>query len=144
MENELESLDRPQPSVQQPDDGLPESTTPVKATLGMVLVVAGLAILIASLVLRDGNLTGKMPTIPYAGLMARLIGTIVMVLGMFLLGRGGMIKFGCVLFVGGLISYLGNVIINHEFGGAANGLGGLAVLLGIILVAVANGWLGKE
>jgi len=39
---------------------------------------------------------------------------------------------------------LGNVLINHEFGGAANGLGGVAALLGLILIAVANGWLGQE
>jgi hypothetical protein len=110
----------------------------------MILVVAGMAILIASLIVRDGNLTGKMLTFPYAGLLTRIVGTLVMILGMALLGKGGMVKFGCVLMIGGAAAYLGNLLINHEVMGLANGLGGLAVLLGLILVAVANGWLGHE
>jgi hypothetical protein len=144
LENEQEPSSTPEIAKTQAGGELPECAGPAHAVLGMVLVVAGMAILIASLILRDGNLTGRMPTIPYAGLLARILGTAVMIGGMALLGKGGMIKFGCVLLVGGFISYLGNVIINHEFGGAANGLGGLAVLLGIILLAVANGWLGNE
>jgi hypothetical protein len=116
----------------------------VQGLAGMILVVAGMAILVASLIIRDGNLTGKMLTFPYAGLLTRVVGTIVMVLGMAFLGRGGMVKFGCVLMIGGAAAYLGNLIINQEVMGLANGLGGLAALLGLILIAVANGWLGHE
>ena len=53
--------------------------------------------------------------------MSRLPGAFVLIFGMALLGKGGMIKFGCSLI-----------------------FDGLAMLLGIILVAVANGWLVKQ
>jgi hypothetical protein len=116
----------------------------IQGFAGMILVVAGMAILVASLIIRDGNLTGKMLTFPYAGLLTRVVGTLVLVLGMALLGKGGMVKFGCILMIGGAAAYLGNLLINQEVMGLANGLGGLAALLGLILVAVANGWLGQE
>jgi hypothetical protein len=137
----FEAQPTPKPN---PEDDLPAKAGPVSALAGMVLVVLGMAVLIASLILRDGNLTGEMPTFPFAGLLARVVGTLVMVVGMVLLGKSGMVKFGLVLLVGGAVAYLGNVIINHRFDGAANGLGGLAALLGLILLAVANGWLGRE
>jgi hypothetical protein len=144
MGSEKLPLDAPSTRPPKPEDDLPARVSPGRALAGMVLVVLGMAVLIASLILRDGNLSGQMPTFPFAGLLTRVAGTLVMVMGMFLLGKGGMVKFGCVLLIGGALAYFGNVLINHEFGGAANGLGGVAALLGLILIAVANGWLGHE
>lgn len=134
----------PNPAPSNPVGDLPSSVGVGRALIGMVLIVAGLAVLIASLILRDGNLTGRMPTFPYAGLVTKILGAVVMITGMCLLGKGGMVKFGIALLLGGAAAYFGNVIVNHEFGGPANGLGGLAVLLGLVLVAIAKGWIGQE
>jgi hypothetical protein len=134
----------PQSPTHQPDQQSLRPAGVLQGLAGMILVVGGMAILVASLIIRDGNLTGKMLTFPYAGLLTRAVGTLVLVLGMAFLGKGGMVKFGCVLMVAGVAAYLGNLIVNQEVMGLANGLGGLAALLGLILVAVANGWLGHE
>jgi hypothetical protein len=47
-------------------------------------MVAGCAVLIASLIVRDGNLTGKWVTFPYAGLLTKLVGLFILVMGMTL------------------------------------------------------------
>lgn len=140
--NPLPSEPRDVPSSSLADD-LPTNVGPVRGLAGILLILLGMAVLIASLIIRDGNITGRMPTFPFAGMLTKLVGVMVFAVGMFLLGKGGMVRFGCVLLVGGCAAYFGNLIINHEYGGAANGLGGLAALLGIILIAIANGWLGQ-
>jgi hypothetical protein len=140
----VRALQLPQSPTPQQDQKSRRPVWFLQGLAGMFLVVAGMAILVASLIIRDGNRTGQMQTFPYAGLLTRILGTLVMVVGMALLGRGGMVRFGCVLMIGGAAAYLGNLLINHEVMGLANSLGGLAVLLGLILVAVANGWLGQQ
>jgi hypothetical protein len=45
------------------------------------VMLAGCAVLIASLIVRDGNLTGKWVTFPYAGLLTKLVGVLILAMG---------------------------------------------------------------
>ena len=56
----------------------------VSVLLGAPILIVGAGLLFASLVLRDGNLTGKFVTFPFAGLVTKLIGVLVTVTGLFL------------------------------------------------------------
>lgn len=135
---------RPPEQTDPPADDLPTNVGLGRALLGMVMIVGGFAIALASLVLRDGNLTGRMPTIPYAGLIAKIFGAVLFGAGVWVAGRRGSIVLGTSLLIGGAGAYLANLLINHEYGGPVNGIGLLAVLLGIVLIAFVNGWIGQE
>jgi hypothetical protein len=41
-------------------------------------------VLVASLIIRDGNLTGKWVTFPYAGLVTKLVGLFIFIIGLVL------------------------------------------------------------
>jgi hypothetical protein len=49
--------------------------------LGVPLFLLGLATVIASLVIRDGNLTGRFVTFPFAGALTKMVGTFILLLG---------------------------------------------------------------
>lgn len=52
--------------------------------LGVPLVFLGCGVLIASLIVRDGNLTGKFVTFPFAGAVTRMLGIFIFVIGLTL------------------------------------------------------------
>jgi len=54
------------------------------AAIGVPIMIAGCAVLVASLIVRDGNLTGKWVTFPYAGLVTKLVGVFIFVIGLVL------------------------------------------------------------
>lgn len=54
----------------------------LSVVLGSVLMILGSGVLIASLILRDGNITGKLPTFPYAGMITKLVGMAFFVFGL--------------------------------------------------------------
>jgi hypothetical protein len=54
------------------------------AAIGIPIMIAGCAVLVASLIVRDGNLTGKWVTFPYAGLVTKLVGVFIFVIGLVL------------------------------------------------------------
>ena len=58
---------------------------PVVVPAGILLVTLGVAVLLASLVLTDGNQTGRLVTFPLAGDLTAVLGTAVLVFGGLLL-----------------------------------------------------------
>jgi hypothetical protein len=49
--------------------------------LGVPLFLLGLGVLFASLVIRDGNLTGRFVTFPFAGALTKIVGMVILGLG---------------------------------------------------------------
>jgi hypothetical protein len=56
----------------------------ISAAIGVPIMIAGCAVLVASLIIRDGNLTGKWVTFPYAGLVTKLVGLFIFIIGLVL------------------------------------------------------------
>jgi hypothetical protein len=135
-----EQTDFPQAHAQSspsPDESQHRKIGGARGLAGMLLVILASAGFIAVLVVtsRQPKILTKLLAIPPAALGF---------LGLYLMGRHVTLRFGCFLLIGGAASYFGNLIIKHQIDGTANLLGGLAAILGIVLVAFANGWIGHE
>src|SRR5438105_8941154 len=53
----------------------------LSVSLGVPIMIGGCAVIIGSLIVRDGNLTGKWVTFPYAGLVTKLVGIFILTIG---------------------------------------------------------------
>jgi hypothetical protein len=172
MNKNRRSLDTQNPPSPCPDDNLRASAgegrslagmllSTLRALAGMLLTTLGLVTSIVGGVLAkemirallgmhqhvgEGIPTARTLALLVAGFLTFGLGLSLLVAGMFLLGDRGkvrMVRFGCVLFFGGIASYLGNLIVNHGQSRLASGLGLLAAALGLLGIAAAKGWIGK-
>jgi hypothetical protein len=54
----------------------------VTVSIGVPIMIVGCAVMVASLIVRDGNLTGKWVTFPYAGLVTKIVGLFIFLIGL--------------------------------------------------------------
>lgn len=153
--------DRRSPNLQDassssPDDNLHTILSAGRALAGMLLTILGLVIgLVGGFLVEQPHNLGKDilgEDATMAGLLAlKVVGFLVLGFGLllgaggaFLLGKKGKaltVRFGCFLVVAGIATYLGDLVLNEGPIKMARLVGLLSALLGIILIAAANGWL---
>jgi hypothetical protein len=124
--------------------------------LGMVVMVVGMAPIklhgLGRDILGEDATTAGLLALTVAGWLTVGLGLLVMGAGVLLLGKRGKalsVRFGCLLFLGGIATYLGDLILNQGPKGpeavfevnVARTLGLVAALLGILLMSLALGWL---
>jgi hypothetical protein len=155
MDNNRRSLDTKKPP--SPIAGAGRALAGILLiTLGLVIGVIGMAPIklhgLAEDILGEDATTAGMLALMVAGWLTVVLGLLVMGAGVFLLGKRGKslsVRFGCLLFFGGIAIYVGDLILSQGPNGpervfevnVARTLGLLAALLGILVMALALGWL---
>jgi len=143
----------PSPS---PDDNPQATPGAARALAGLLLTTLGLVIaIVGGIVIKDQRLAGEivgegatvasMLAVKVAGCVTLGLGLLLFVAGMALLGKGGkalVVRFGCLLFAGGIAAYVADLMLNDGPNKLARLFGLLAAALGIFVTAAAKGWLG--
>ncbi len=156
MNKNRRSPDLQNASSPPPDDKLHTIGGAGRALAGMLLTILGLVIgLIGGFLVEQSHGLGKdilgedatvasVLALKIAGFLVLGLGLLLGAAGVFLLGKRGKaltVRLGCFLFVAGIATYLVDLVLDQGPNKIARLVGLLSALLGIILIAAANGWL---
>jgi hypothetical protein len=157
MDENRPSLDTQNPSSPSPGDKPRPIAGVGRALAGMLLTPLGLAIGLAggALAKHMCRVVGRafvgegMPTLRtlallVAGFLTLAFGGLLFIAGAVLLGKRGMVRFGCLLVFGGLATCLVNLLVTHGEMRIVTLFSVLAAFLGIIIIAAAKGCTGTK